>query len=206
MKIKMPVPILTDHIIIETKKGGCCMNMIGWMIVACEIAFWIVIALGLISRYILKKEKLGLFFLMLTPVIDLLLLIMASVDLYRGAAATVPHAIAAVYIGVSIAFGKSMIAWADERFRYYVTKQGPKPVKRYGMDYAKHYLKGWGKHVVAYLIGAGLLVLLIYLIDDSSQTEALSGVLQLWTLILGIDLIITISTFIWPKHEPSAKK
>ena len=49
-----------------------------------------------------------------------------------------------IYIGVSVAFGKSMIQWADERFRYYVVKEGAKPVKRYGLDYAKHYAKGWG--------------------------------------------------------------
>lgn len=71
---------------------------------------------------------------------------------------TIAHAIAAVYIGVSIGFGKSMITWADKRFRYYVTKDGPKPMKLYGMEHSLHYLKGWGKHVLSYLIGAGFLV------------------------------------------------
>ena len=50
------------------------MNFIAWTIVACEIGFWVVIALGLITRYIFKREKLGFFFLALTPVIDLILL------------------------------------------------------------------------------------------------------------------------------------
>ena len=39
------------------------MNFIAWTIVACEIGFWVVIALGLITRYIFKREKLGFFFL-----------------------------------------------------------------------------------------------------------------------------------------------
>ncbi|MBG9582404.1 membrane protein, partial [Bacillus thuringiensis] len=60
------------------------MNVIAWLIVACEIGFWIVITLGLLTRYILKKNKLGLFFLALTPVIDLILLVVTGVDLYRG--------------------------------------------------------------------------------------------------------------------------
>lgn len=175
------------------------MNFVAWMIVASEIAFWVVILLGLIIRYVFKRKKLGLFFLALTPVIDLILLITTSVDLYRGATATKAHAIAAVYIGVSIAFGKSMVEWADERFRYYVTRQGPKPLKRFGMEYAKHYLKSWGKHVLAYLLGAGLLAGLIYLINDPSRTEALSAVVKLWTLVLGIDLLIALSNFVWPK-------
>ena len=177
------------------------MNFVAWMIVASEIGFWIVILLGLITRYILKKKKLGIFFFALTPVIDLFLLITASVDLYRGATATTAHAIAAIYIGVSLAFGKSMIEWADERFRYYIIKEGAKPMERFGTDYALHYFKSWCRHVVSYLIGAGLLAGVIFLINDSSRTEALFGVLKLWSFVLGIDLLITISNFIWPKRQ-----
>ena len=182
---------------------GCeeILSFVAWMIVASEVAFWIVILLGLLARYVFKKPKLGMLLLALTPVIDLILLVTTSVDLYRGATATLAHALAAVYIGVSIAFGKSMISWADERFQYYVAKQGHKPLKRYGMDYAVHYLKSWGLHVISFLIGAGFLAGLIYFVGDPSRTEALSGVLELWTLILGIDLLIAISHFIWPKKE-----
>ena len=171
------------------------------MIVACEIGFWVVIVLGLVTRYVLKKNKLGLFFLALTPVIDLILLIIAGLDLYRGATSTTAHAIAAVYIGASIGFGKSMIKWADERFRYYVTKEGLKPIKLYGIEHSMHNLKGWGKHVLSYLIGAGLLVGIIFFINDASRTEALFNMLKVWTLALGIDLVITISYFIWPRKK-----
>lgn len=177
------------------------MNFVAWMIVACEIAFWVVIILGLVTRYVFKQNKLGLFFLALTPVVDLILLITTGIDLYNGATATQAHAIAAVYIGVSIAFGKSMIQWADERFQYYVMKQGKKPKQRFGMDYAKHYFKSWLSHVLAYVIGCGMLAGMIYLIDDPSRTEALAGFLRLWSIVLGIDLVIAISNFIWQKKE-----
>ena len=177
------------------------MSFVAWMIVACEIAFWCVILLGLVARYVLKLNKLGFLLLCLVPVIDLALLIITGVDLYRGAVATTAHGVAAVYLGVSIAFGKSMIQWADERFQYYVTKQGPAPLKRYGLDYAKHYLKGWLKHVLAYVIGAGLLAAIIYAINDPAQTEALSGILKIWSVVVGIDLIITITYFLFPKGE-----
>ncbi|WP_223702563.1 hypothetical protein [Sutcliffiella deserti] len=177
------------------------MSFIAWMIVACEIGFWIVIGLGLFTRYVLRKKKLGLFFLALTPLIDLILLIITGLDLYRGATATMAHAIAAVYIGVSIGFGKSMIQWADERFRYYYTKEGPKPIKLSGRDHSFQYLKGWGRHVLSYFIGAGLLAVVIYLINDPSRTEALFNVLRIWTIALGVDLVITISYFIWPRKK-----
>lgn len=175
------------------------MNLVAWMIVACELAFWIVIGTGLTARYVFKLRRLGLVLLMLTPVVDLILFVTTSVDLWRGATATTAHAIAAVYIGVSLAFGKGMIQWADERFQYYVTKQGSKPVRRVGLDHAKHYAKGWVKHLVAYLIGAGLLAGTIYLIQDASRTESMNGVIQLWSVVLGIDLVITISYFVFPR-------
>lgn len=60
------------------------MNGIAWMIVFCEIAFWVVIVLGLAVRYVFKRHTLGLLFLGLTPVIDLILLAATGVDLYRG--------------------------------------------------------------------------------------------------------------------------
>jgi hypothetical protein len=49
------------------KDGGIFLNTIAWFIVACEIAFWVVILIGLTTRYVLKKEKRGLFFLAVTP-------------------------------------------------------------------------------------------------------------------------------------------
>lgn len=180
-------------------RGSVDLSFVAWMIVISEVGFWVLILAGLITRYLLKLKKLGLFLLALTPVIDLVLLIATSVDLYNGATATQVHGIAAIYIGVSIAFGKSMIAWADIRFQYYVVKKGPKPVKRYGFDYAKHYLKSWGQHVLAYLIGVGILFSLIYFINDATRTEVLAGFLKVWTVVLGVDFLIAVSNFLWPK-------
>ncbi|WP_432362307.1 hypothetical protein [Sporosarcina sp. UB5] len=177
------------------------MNFIAWIIIACEIGFWVAIVAGLVTRYIFNNKRLGLFFLALTPVIDLLLLIVTANDLYNGAIATQVHAIAAIYLGVSVAFGKSMIRWADERFLYYVKRQGPKPARKYGLAHVKHSMKGSLQHVLAFLIGGAFLLIMIYLIDDTSKTEALSNMLQLWALILVIDLLISASYFIWPRHE-----
>lgn len=187
------------------KKESVNVNWIAWMIVACEIGFWVVIALGLAVRYGLGKERLGLFILALTPLVDLVLLAVTSVDLYRGATATMAHALAAVYIGVSIAFGKGMIRWADDKFLYYVKKQPlAKKPKLYGMAYARSYAKGWFKHVFAYLIGAGLLLAMIFFVGDASRTGALERAMLQWAVVLGIDLLITVSFFVWPKRSKSA--
>jgi len=175
------------------------MGWIIWLIIACEIGFWIFIITGLFARYILKKEKLGFFLLAMTPLVDLILLISAGVDMYRGATATIAHALAAIYIGVSIGFGKSMIEWADVRFKHYIAKTGPKPEKLYGLKFAKHNLRGWVRHVISYIIGAGLIGILYFTINDIKRTEALVQVLRVWTFVLVIDLIICITDFIFPK-------
>ncbi|REJ09878.1 hypothetical protein [Halobacillus trueperi] len=175
------------------------MDLIAWVIVASEIGFWVVIIAGLVTRYIFKKKRAGLLLLALTPLIDLILLVTTSVHLWNGATATITHGIAAVYIGVSVAFGKSLIEWADVRFQYYFTKEGPRPKKLSGIPHAKHYFKSWLQHVLAYSIGAIFLVSLLFLIGDPSRTEALINALRLWTLVLSVDLLIAISHFIWPK-------
>lgn len=178
------------------------MNFIGWMIVACEISFWIVILLGLIVRYLFNSKKLGLVLFALTPLIDLILIVITSIDLYRGATATIAHGLAAVYIGVSLSFGKNMIQWVDERFQYHIAKTAAtKPVKRYGITFAKHYAKEFIRHIVAFLIGSAILAIMIYFIDNPSRTEALYGVIKIWAIIIAIDLYITASYFIWPKKE-----
>lgn len=177
------------------------MNFIAWAIVACEIGFWVIILAGLVTRYLFNRKRLGLFFLALTPVIDLVLLIVTVADLYNGSVATQVHAIAAVYLGVSIAFGKSMIRWADERFLYYIKKQGTKPEKKTGYAYARHSMKGSLQHVLAYIIGGTFLFAMIYFVGDAGKTEALFQMLKLWTVIVAIDIAISLSYFIWPRHK-----
>ena len=71
----------------------------------CEIAFWFVILLGLVTRYILNQQTLGLFFLALTPIIDLILIITTVVDLMNGAT-EMPHAIASLYFNFSCLWQK----------------------------------------------------------------------------------------------------
>lgn len=177
------------------------MNWIVSILITAEILFWVVIVLGLISRYILRLNKVGLFCFALTPLIDLVLVIVMSIDLLNGAKATIPHGIAAVYVGVSIIFGKRMIQWADDRFKYYILKKGVLPVKKSGLAYAKQYFKDWILHGLAYILGTGILWVIILSIGHSSDVTALYHVIKLWTVVLIIDLFVAISYFIWRRPE-----
>lgn len=177
------------------------LYLIGWLIIACEIGFWMFVLAGLTARYIMKKKKLGTFLLICTPIVDLLLLIATVYDLKKGAIASTIHGISAIYIGVSIAFGHQMVKWADARFHYRFGN-GEKPVKiHYGKVHARKQREGWYRHLLSWFIGGGILIGIVLFIHNHSQTEALLHTFQLWSLILVIDFIISFSYTVFPKKQ-----
>jgi len=174
--------------------------MITAFIIGCEIGFWVFVIAGLFCRYILKRKKLGAGLLLMTPVVDLALLIATLLDLRSGAVATMAHGIAAIYIGASIAYGHRMIRWADERFAYRFAN-GPAPMKKpkHGAAHARHERIGWLLHLLAWLIGCGILYGIIFLVDDPSRTESLFNVVRGWSIVLGIDFLISFSYTLFPR-------
>ncbi len=79
------------------------------LIVVCEVGFWVVLALGLIARYLLQWRKTGMVFLLCVPLLDIILLFAAGIDLYQGTTADVSHGRAAAYLGFTIAFGHNLV-------------------------------------------------------------------------------------------------
>lgn len=181
--------------------------MITAFIIACEIGFWLFVLAGLAARYLLRWKKLGAFLLICTPLIDLALLIAAAYDLRGGAEATMAHGIAAVYIGVSVAFGHRMIKWADERFAYRFAG-GPAPAgkPKNGKAHARHERIAWLYHLLAFAIGSAILYGMIAMTGEAARTEALLGTMRLWSLILGIDFLISFSYTLWPRKEKEAAR
>jgi len=104
-------------------------------IIACEIGFWLAIIAGLVARYVFRRPRLGAMLLLAAPVIDLILLVLVGVDLLGGGTASWHHGLAALYIGVSVAYGHRMVAWADAKFAQWFRGAAPRP-GRYGWDYA----------------------------------------------------------------------
>ncbi|OXL86606.1 hypothetical protein BCV73_28695 [Paenibacillus sp. SSG-1] len=176
--------------------------MIGIWIVGCEIAFWVLVLAGLSVRYLAGWKKGGAALLLMTPVVDLLLIILTIMDLRGGAEAEFMHGLAAVYIGVTIAFGHRMIHWADERFAYRFGG-GAKPQKapKYGKAHARRERQGWFRHALAWVIGSILIFLMIVVVNDPERTEALKQVPLLWAWIVGIDFVISFSYTLWPRKK-----
>ncbi|THJ68795.1 hypothetical protein E8P82_01600 [Arthrobacter echini] len=175
--------------------------MILVVIIACEIGFWVLIIAGLMVRYLLGKRRAGLVLLALTPLVDLILLTATVLDLRAGATATFVHGLAAVYLGISIAYGHRMIDWADARFAHRFGG-GPRPTRHYGTRYAQECWKDVVRTIIAVLIAAGFLQLLTVLVDDAARTEALTGFYPILGIVFVVDLLWAVSYTIWPRKQP----
>lgn len=179
--------------------------MILTIVIACEIGFWVVIALGLLARYALRWKRTGAVLLALTPVVDVVLLVATAIDLRNGATASFAHSLAAVYLGFSIAYGHALVRAADVRFAHRFAG-GPAPQKLYGAAYARSCWKDLGRTTLAAVIAAGAVLLLGGIADDPARTGALDGVFPILLLVVAIELVTAVGYTVWPRRAPTAPR
>ncbi|WP_065424229.1 hypothetical protein [Kocuria sp. HSID16901] len=183
--------------------------MIVATIVACEIGFWVFLLAGLSARYVLRRPRLGLILLAIAPLVDVVLLSVTVADLRGGGQASFAHTLSAYYIGISVAFGHTLVAWADRKFARRFGREGDSPTKSkprrlYGREHIREQWKGTVQVWVAALISAGILAGMVWMVGQPEQTKALSDGLRPIGVVVMIDLIITVSYTIWPRRAPSA--
>lgn len=173
------------------------------IIIACEIGFWALLLAGFTVRYTLKLHWLSNILLVCVPLIDLALLILSVADLRSGSLPTTAHGFAAIYIGVSVAWGKRIVAWADARFAHRFAG-GPVPRKspKTGLAHARHERAEWFRHLLAWAIGSGLMVCAILFIGQE-RSQPFMYLLKIWSIVLVIDFIISFSYTLWPRQEKS---
>ncbi|MEU8590780.1 hypothetical protein AB0C59_27830 [Streptomyces sp. NPDC048664] len=177
--------------------------MIVGLIIACEVAFWVLLAAGLAFRYLLKMPRTGLALLLCEPLLELLLFVVTAVDLRNGAEPDWRHGLAAVYIGFTVGLGHSTIAWADARIAHRFAG-GPPPVKppRYGMARTVHECRVAGRWLVAALVAIGLLQAAIWYVGNGG-----TGSLRAWqwrmVWLIGVNVLIAASYALFPKRRPA---
>ncbi|WP_432145925.1 hypothetical protein [Streptomyces sp. bgisy084] len=177
--------------------------MIVVLIVACEVGFWVLLALGLALRYLARMPRTGAAVLLMEPLLELVLLIVTAIDLKNGATADGKHGLAAVYIGFTVAYGHYTIKWVDGHFAHRFAG-GPPPVKppRYGLARARHEGKLWVRTVVMAAVAAGLLQLATWYVGDGGDTRSLHE-WQLTALrIVAVHGVIALTYLIWRKKDP----
>jgi hypothetical protein len=155
-------------------------------IVVCEIGFWVVLAAGLAARYLLKLRRTSVVLLVSTPLLDVALLAFTVADLRNGGEATGVHGLGAAYLGFSVAFGHSLIRWADQRVAHRFAG-GPPPVKppKHGPAKVRHEWREWRKCLLGAAIACAAMALLSFVVASPDQTEALWGIGG-WMMRLGV--------------------
>lgn len=166
------------------------------LIIASEIGFWVLLGAGLVARYLLRWRRVSTVLLVCVPLIDVVLLVATVIDLRRGAEPEWGHGLAALYIGFSVAFGKDMIRWADQRFAHRFAG-GPKPWKppTHGREKLVYEWKAWGKAALGWAVAALLLGGGYLLVGDPERAAPLLD----WALKPAVPLAIWL--IFWPVAE-----
>ncbi|MCR1781200.1 hypothetical protein KVF89_01515 [Nocardioides carbamazepini] len=147
-------------------------------IAASEIGLWVLLGLGLALRYVFRRRRASTVTLALIPLLDVALVVAVAADLHRGAEAGATHGLAGIYLGFSVAFGPSIVRWADVRFAHRFA-DGPPPVKppKHGPERMAALWREWFRVVLAAAIASVVLLGLVALVADGDQ----DGVLLDWT-------------------------
>lgn len=143
------------------------------LIVACEVAFWLVLALGLAVRYVLRRERASRWLLRALPLIDLALLVFTALDLASGTPAAFAHGLAAVYVGFTVAFGGVAVRWADARFAHRFAGGPPPASARSGWKAVRWEFELWLRSIAAWIIALGLIETLAAFAGSDATTHAL---------------------------------
>ncbi len=161
--------------------------MITLIIVGCEVAFWVLLGIGLFARYGLGWKRTSAVILILVPVTDLVLLVVSTIDLNGGASATWAHGLAAAYIAFSVIYGHRTIRAVDARVAHRFAG-GPaiEKVVRSAQEQVSYSWERWLRGLSAAAIASALLVAAILLVGDPPKTAAFT----FWLSGIGIGMLI----------------
>lgn len=165
-------------------------------IIACEVGFWVLLGTGLLVRYLHGYMRLSTALLLGVVVLDVALLAFTVVDLRRGAEPAPAHSVAAIYLGFTLAFGRSVVRWADARAGHrFAAGPPPRPPSPTGSE--ARMREEWRAFATAAL-GAGItaVVLLgLIAVTPADNRWALLGPLP------GIGIALAIWLIGWPAAE-----
>lgn len=165
-------------------------------IIASEVGFWVMLAAGLAARYVVRWRRTSTVLLASVPLLDVVLLAAVVVDLLHGVKAGSIHGLAAFYLGVSLAFGPTLVRWGDARFAHrFAGGPPPRRLPKHGPEKFKAMWSEWLKVVLAAAISCAVLLFLILVIATPEQAD------ELWKWIPRAGLITGIWLLAGPVYE-----
>ncbi len=145
-------------------------------IVACEVGFWLVLAAGLLLRYGLRRRTASTWVLRSIPLVDLALLAAVAADVAGGAEVGQVHRLAGIYLGVTVAFGHSIVAWADVRVAHRFAGGSPPEPTPKGRAALAIEVRSFLRWLLAAAIALAATGLLAVTVADRAQADALWGI------------------------------
>ncbi|MCZ9351440.1 hypothetical protein ACFW4O_04500 [Streptomyces mutabilis] len=178
--------------------------MVVALIIACEVGFWVLLALGLAARYLLKWRRTSVFLLLCEPVLELVLFTVTAIDLKNGAEPGWEHGLAALYIGYTVAYGHYTIRWLDGHAAHRLGG-GPPPVKppRYGRARAAHEGRLWLRTLLGAAVACALLQGAVWYVGDEGDVSSLRAFQWVAIRVLVIHGLVALGYLIWPKKAPA---
>jgi hypothetical protein len=180
--------------------------VIVWTIVICEVGFWVLLAAGLATRYLLKMPRLGMALLLCEPLLEVVLLVVTAIDLKNGAAPDWKHGLAALYIGYTVGHGHRTVKWLDGHAAHRLAG-GPPPRKppSYGMARARHEGAIWLGTLIGGAVATALLLGAMWYVGGDGDTSSLKGWMHGAWRAVGIHGLIALSYALWPRKAPEAE-
>ncbi|GAB4586689.1 hypothetical protein [Nocardia sp. IFM 10818] len=157
------------------------------VIVIAEVGFWVLLGIGLLLRYVLRLRTLSNVVLLGIPLLAVVLVVATGIDLHNGATADATHGLAGLYLGFTLAFGHSLMRWADVRVAHRFAG-GPAPVKipKSGPERRKHVWQEWLRVVNAAVISSVSLGALVLFVGTPEQDATLTWWIGRVWVICGI--------------------
>lgn len=198
-------------------------------LITAEIIFWVSILSFLTLRYWFKLQKISLVFFLIFIINDLWIAAMGYMDYLKTGEFSSYQIIILIVICYALTYGKSDFKRLDGFMQIKIAKLKKEPIPKiqqhkelFGMDYAKHEWKQFLNHLIIFSIVHIALLLYFGLTTKFGDINSIESLLKLWfsdtqssfpfnnsrannfsriwTLVLVIDTIITLSYTIFPKN------
>ncbi|MFI2560301.1 hypothetical protein [Nocardia farcinica] len=155
------------------------------VILGCEVGLWVLLGLGLALRYPARLRTASTVVLLMIPLLDVVLVVATAIDLHRGAPADDTHGLAGLYLGFSVAFGPTVIRWADARFAHrFAGGPPPQRMPRSGPERRRRLWQEWLRVVAAAAVSSVVLLGLVVLIASPDQDPVLlAWIARVWVIV-----------------------